>query len=353
VRGEKTPAEVCDDRLLWLAPEARKERRLGGSGGIVIGGALGTGLEAAEAVGRLGEAAFEIGDVRREDVVGVLGKSVGLFEAREARRRGVGVPGVVGFVGHAGHALRRSLAVARLAPMTRIRTGAAAGRMIGAVVLLSGGAAWAREAAARSEAGVLDATPARFQPEDASERAEVATATPAPLSRDGARVEYARADSHAWTIGGGVAYDGDEAIDGGVFGAYSYFLEDGVEFSGELGGLYLSNPETDRSSGGPEALGLNASMIFRWHFVRTERWTVYADFGIGLMGTTEEIPGDGTDFNFTPRAGAGVTRRITDGGVRLQAGVRWAHISNARIKGDDDNPSRDSAMLYVALVFPF
>jgi len=48
-----------------------------------------------------------------------------------------------------------------------------------------------------------------------------------------------------------------------------------------------------------------------------------------------------------------VTRRITDGGVRLQAGVRWAHISNARIKGDDDNPSRDSAMLYVALVFPF
>jgi hypothetical protein len=69
--------------------------------------------------------------------------------------------------------------------------------------------------------------------------------------------------------------------------------------------------------------------------------------------STDDVPNDGTSFNFTPRLGVGFTRQLTDSGIRLEGGLRWAHISNARITGDADNPARDSAMLYVGLIFPF
>ena len=40
-------------------------------------------------------------------------------------------------------------------------------------------------------------------------------------------------------------------------------------------------------------------------------------------------------------------------GARLLGGLTWAHISNARIHDDDNNPGRDSLMLYLGIVFPF
>ncbi|MFN9991847.1 MAG: acyloxyacyl hydrolase, partial [Phycisphaerales bacterium] len=91
----------------------------------------------------------------------------------------------------------------------------------------------------------------------------------------------------------------------------------------------------------------------RWHFLNKERMTVYADLGIGVLFTTDDVPSDGTSFNFTPRAGAGITHRLGDSANRFELGVRWAHISNARTSGDGDNPSRDSIMLYGGVIFPF
>jgi hypothetical protein len=75
--------------------------------------------------------------------------------------------------------------------------------------------------------------------------------------------------------------------------------------------------------------------------------------GIGVMGATGDVPDGGTPFDLMPRAGIGVTKQLTDDGLRLDVGVRWHHISNARINGDDENPSRDGAMLYAGLIFPF
>ena len=43
---------------------------------------------------------------------------------------------------------------------------------------------------------------------------------------------------------------------------------------------------------------------------------------------------------------------ITANDTPLEAGLGWHHISNARINGDDENPSRDLPMLHVGLVFP-
>mgnify|MGYP001951235339 CR=1 FL=1 len=52
-------------------------------------------------------------------------------------------------------------------------------------------------------------------------------------------------------------------------------------------------------------------------------------------------------------AGIGMTHQISDDGTRLVGGLRWHHISNARIHGDDSNPSRDAPHVYLQVAIPF
>lgn len=217
-----------------------------------------------------------------------------------------------------------------------IRMRCAFGSMPGLGALLLGACTWCGAAAA--DDGSFTGGRLTFQPSGGGEGDAKPAARVVP--------EYASAESKWWTIGTGVAYDFDGSTDVPLRGAFSYFLGDGIELSAEVAGWYFAQK-------GDDAAGLSGSVIFRWHFVRRDPWTVYLDTGIGLMGATDDVPADGTSFNFMPQAGAGVTRRLNDDGLRLQAGLRWHHISNARITGDDDNPDRDAPMLYVGLIFPF
>lgn len=148
------------------------------------------------------------------------------------------------------------------------------------------------------------------------------------------------------TVGTGVSHDfeGSAGFDAHV--SWSTFIVKDVEFSLELAAWYYAQKRQD-------AFGLNPQMVFRWHFVNTQTWTVFAEAGIGVVVSTDNVPDGGTAFNFTPRAGVGFTRLLNEEGLRLQVGVRWAHVSNARIKGDNRNPSRDSAMVYAGLMWPF
>lgn len=188
---------------------------------------------------------------------------------------------------------------------------------------------------AHAEDGALSGGRLTFQP---SEGVEGGVARSVP--------EYASAESKWWTLGAGVAYDFDGSTDVPLRGAFSYFLGDGVELSFELAGWYFAQE-------GDDQIGASLSTIFRWHFYRKDPWTVYLDAGIGLLGASGDVPDGGTGFNFLPQAGAGVTRRLNDRGLRLQVGARWHHISNARIFGDDENPDRDAPMVYGGLIFPF
>jgi hypothetical protein len=151
------------------------------------------------------------------------------------------------------------------------------------------------------------------------------------------------------TLGGGVAYNGKDS-DENIFVTYEYFIANDVEVFGELGAWQYSQE-------GPDSTGFNISMVVRWHFIDTGKWTVFGDLGIGVLFATDPVPRrdgvTGTNFDFTPRAGGGFTRQLSDDGVRLEVGFRWAHVSNARISGNNDNPGRDSAMLYAGLIFPF
>jgi lipid A 3-O-deacylase len=170
---------------------------------------------------------------------------------------------------------------------------------------------------------------------------------PESLAARPTHAPFGQAHSRWWTVSCGVANNLQDATDFNLCGAYSYFLVKDVEFAAELNGWYFYQS-------GPEALGINPAMVFRWHFYNDGKWTAYADAGIGLLLATDTVPEGGTAFDFTPRIGGGFTRELDpDTGTRLQVGARWHHVSNARIHGASNNPSRDGLMLYAGIQFPF
>lgn len=152
--------------------------------------------------------------------------------------------------------------------------------------------------------------------------------------------------SHWISFGGGLASDFTDNTDTNLYAEYSYFLVDWFEVTGELGVWYHFQENED-------AAGLNPVLVFRWHLLHDEDWTVYLDAGIGVLFTTDDVPEGGTHVNFTPRAGVGFTHAIGNSGARLQGGLRWHHISNARITGDRNNPATDAPMLYLGVIIPF
>lgn len=132
--------------------------------------------------------------------------------------------------------------------------------------------------------------------------------------------------------------------------AVGTFVAQDLEIRLELGGWYFAQRGDDTG-------GISLSLLGRWHFWECNNydWTVYGEAGAGLLGSFDNVPDGGTSFNFTPRLGGGFTKRLGDGprAPRLDVGARWHHISNARIDGDDRNPSRDSVMGYIGVIFSF
>lgn len=141
----------------------------------------------------------------------------------------------------------------------------------------------------------------------------------------------------------GFADDFDENYLGTVGVGLSWFFLDDLSIDIELMGIGVSQE-------GDDAVGFNPNLMFRWHFLARDTWSLYADGGCGLMIASDEVPAGGSSFNFTPQIGFGATYEI---GVntRLMAGIRWYHISNARLS--EDNPGRDSVMVYAGVSFGF
>lgn len=146
-----------------------------------------------------------------------------------------------------------------------------------------------------------------------------------------------------WQLLGGYANDFDAAQQAQFGASVSWFAIDDLSIDLQLDGDYFSQP-------GGNAWGLGGSLLFRWHFYATPTWSLYADAGSGILGTTEPTPDGGTSFNFTPQAGGGVSFEIAHE-VRLMVGTRWYHISNANTGAT--NPGRNSLLGYVMISFPF
>ncbi|MBL1216415.1 MAG: acyloxyacyl hydrolase [Planctomycetes bacterium] len=158
--------------------------------------------------------------------------------------------------------------------------------------------------------------------------------------------------SWRWAVYGGAGIDlrRDGEQYHAIFAA-SHFLADDFSVDFEATGIYLN--EQDGRPGSSDGVAGNVNLLFRWHFLSKERWSLYADAGAGVLLASTEVPYGGTNYNLTPQAGAGLSLALGDGPERLMTGVRWHHMSNARVRGQDDNPGRDSVFFYAGLSFPF
>ena len=136
-------------------------------------------------------------------------------------------------------------------------------------------------------------------------------------------------------------FSGAEQLEFG--GSLSWFFVEDFSIDFQIEGDYITQPVNNAWGGG-------ATLLFRWHFINTDSWSLYGDAGSGLLGTTVNTPSGGTSFNFTPQAGGGFSYEISPD-VRLMVGARWYHISNANT--GETNPGRNSLMGYVMISFPF
>ncbi|MEO0768940.1 MAG: acyloxyacyl hydrolase [Cyanobacteria bacterium J06649_4] len=154
--------------------------------------------------------------------------------------------------------------------------------------------------------------------------------------------KFGKAGTQRWYAQGGVAADLDDDLFGLVGAGASHFFHDYHSVNLELNGLAFSQP-------GDDAVGLNLAFLFQSHWLRGDNWTVYLDAGAGIIVTTNEVPSDGSSFNFTPQFGAGATFDLGND-KRLMTGIRWHHISNADLY--NNNPGLDTTLGYVGLNFP-
>jgi hypothetical protein len=159
-------------------------------------------------------------------------------------------------------------------------------------------------------------------------------------------------DTWRWMLQGGVGVDvkTSDNIFGQIGGGVSYFMIDNLSLELELNGMYFHQVDDD-------AVGLNLVLLFRWHFIAEEKWSLYFDIGAGLLGTTAKVPGPtpedpggGSSFNFTPQSGFGFTVEVAEN-MRFFAGARVFHISNAQLY--DSNPGRDNLLFYAGVSLPF
>lgn len=181
-------------------------------------------------------------------------------------------------------------------------------------------------------------------PQDMDEAVTQVTGTPPPA-------EFGAARTWWWNAyGTAAAAYGEDGEHYGVTWAASYFLEQNFSVDFELAGLYFNQPKDEP----PDTFGGNFNILFRWHFVAKEDWTLFVDGGAGLLAVADEVPYGGSNLNFTPQAGLGATLDLgpnTDG--RLLLGLRWHHISNARTRGNDENPGRNAPQIFIGVSFPF
>jgi hypothetical protein len=140
-------------------------------------------------------------------------------------------------------------------------------------------------------------------------------------------------------------------------GGVEYFIIDDLSLVMELNVLYFDQTSEPGLPPAHDAWGINFNLLVRWHFIAADTWSIYADGGAGMIGTTDPVPGPdtrnnlgGTTFNFTPQIGFGGSFEVAQD-IRLLLGLRFHHMSNAQ--SEFNNPGRNSLLFYVEASFPF
>jgi hypothetical protein len=140
-------------------------------------------------------------------------------------------------------------------------------------------------------------------------------------------------------------FTGEQAkMAGGTVGL-GYYVWENVSLNAEVSGFY------DQQSGQDSTIS-DLGILLRHHLICRGRFSFFADVGAGLSYANHPTPPGGTYFNFTEGVGLGATWRL-DGNLHLIGGVRYFHLSNARLEGPSRNPSINATQGYVGLMWTF
>ncbi len=218
-----------------------------------------------------------------------------------------------------------------------------------AIVLCVAGAAAAAGAEAWPSADLATSTSLSLlsQPELSATEKPAAAVKDTTASPAAAAKLYASKGWSGWTVTLGAATDLESDSHYNVAGMASTFLADRLEIGAELGGWYF-NQENNTS-------GVSAIIDLKWHFYATDdhQWTIFGEARIGMLGSFDDVPDGGTSFNFMPGFGLGATYALGESRARLIGGLRWQHVSNARITGDSSNPAFNGVLGFIGITWPF
>ena len=143
------------------------------------------------------------------------------------------------------------------------------------------------------------------------------------------------------TYAGGI--DAKEVIGSGAAGA-SYYVFDNLSLGLEVSGYHLTQ------SPGRNTWMYGVAGVLRHHLLQFDRATVFADVSFGPVEAAARVPEGGTYFNFATRSGLGVTYPLREH-LYLLGGVRYFHLSNARIEGSQRNPSINGIEGFLGLMW--
>ena len=131
-----------------------------------------------------------------------------------------------------------------------------------------------------------------------------------------------------------------------------YYLIDNISLSAEVSGYGISQPEgdgEDEGKGGNAVAG-GAGLVFRHHLFHTGDTSFFVDVAASLFEASERVPAEGTRWNYATQTGVGIVHG-TGGGPNLLLGVRFFHLSNADMHGNDRNPALNGVSAYVGVLF--
>lgn len=81
-------------------------------------------------------------------------------------------------------------------------------------------------------------------------------------------------------------------------------------------------------------------------------WSAYLDGLVAPVLHEHALTPQSLRFNFDLEGGVGATRRVA-AGLHLNGGLRWHHLSNARVRGKSRNLGYDVPLGYIGLLRNF
>ena len=146
--------------------------------------------------------------------------------------------------------------------------------------------------------------------------------------------------SYAWEF---YPYDHEKLATGSV--GIGYCLADNFSAT-------LSVPVSHVHQFTHDATMVGLDLSLRYHFLQTNRFTLFTDLTGGLAQSNRIVPPGGTYFNFTAELGLGATYRLSNQ-FYLVGGLHYFHLSNAAIHGINHNPDLNAAQPYLGVMFRF